>query len=1156
MTTDAARYRLADQMAAAAGRVALSGVQATVRVTLDQQRADAARGLRTATLISGYRGSPVGGIDITYLRYRSLLEANDIRFINGVNEELAATVIFGSQLAHLEEGFRYDGVKGLWYGKGPGVDRSGDALRHANHSGVGASGGVLAVAGDDSFCKSSTIPSGSELALADAGMPTLVPGTVQDVLDLGRHGYELSRFCGSWVGFKLSTEVADAFATVDVDAGRLEFAEVVFEVDSRPWRPTHNPRLLAPMSLHLEQEVLTHRLDAARAYVAANGLDAMTHAPGAWLGIIVPGKPHTDVLGALARLGLETDDDLRHAGIRVYKPALVWPLEPTGLRTFADGLEEILVIEEKRPFVEAQVKEILYSAARRPRVVGAFDEHGRPLIPISSGLDADRIVEPLRSRLVARIPADRLARPPVRIPVSPAAPAPQRTPYFCSGCPHNRSTLVPEGSVAGGGIGCHAMALLMDGRAHGITQMGGEGAQWAGMEPFVDDTHRFQNIGDGTLAHSGSLAIRQAVAAGSTVTFKILHNGVVAMTGGQEAAGEMDVPAVTRLLDAEGVGIIVVLSDDPEGYGPAARFAPTTTLRHRDDLDIVQRELRETPGVTALVYDQGCAADLRRRRRRGSVETPTKRIMINEAVCDGCGHCGLISNCMSVHPVETPFGRKTRIHQESCNYDYTCVNGNCPAFVVVEVDPGDQRPERQGGGVTAGEIPAVSPPSEANLLLVGIGGTGVVTVNQVLGTAALLDGKAVHGLDQTGLSQKGGPVVSNLRIAPGAVRGSNKLGQAEADTVLLFDVLAGLGEANLARASADRTVVVGSTSRLPTGRMVSHTKEATMPSFDELRHRLDSVSRADESLYLDAEGIASRVFASQPAANVLLLGAAFQLGRIPVSASAIEQAIELNGVATELNLEAFRLGRRLALDAELRSELEAAARTAAPSPPTLSGVEAELAGRIDATDRLAEVVAWRLPDLVGFQDVAYAGRYADAIARVRSAEVAVTDSDALSVVVATQLHRLMTYKDEYEVARLSLGAGMEAQATARFGPGAKIAYMLRPPSFNVDRKLAFRPAVARPMFRTLVRMKRLRGTRFDPFGRTAERTIERQLIGEYLELVDRLLAGLSPENHVETARIAGLIDQVRGFDEVKLDNVARYRAEVQAAINAHERTVG
>ncbi len=1142
-------------MTATSGRVAMSGVFAIVRVTLDQQRADASRGLTTATLISGYRGSPVGAIDITYLRHRALMEANEVRFINGVNEELAATVIFGSQLANLEAGVRFDGVKGMWYGKGPGVDRSGDAFRHGNYSGVGIHGGVLVVAGDDSFCKSSTIPSGSEMALADAGMPILTPGTVQEVLDYGRYGYELSRFCGSWVGFKISTEVADAFATVEVDPDRLSFADIVHTVDGESWRPTHDHRLLAPISVHLEQEVLTHRLDAARLFVRENGLDRASGAADAWLGIVVPGKPHQDLLGALARLGFESDDDLESAGIRIYKPALTWPLEPHGLRSFAAGLDEILVIEEKRGFIEGQIKEILYGTESPPRVLGKYDDAGRPLIPISSGLDADRIIEPLRARLLTRIDPGRMTPPRTRIelPQATTPDAPQRTPYFCSGCPHNRSTLVPEGSVAGGGIGCHAMALMMDDRAHGITQMGGEGAQWAGMEPFLDDTHRFQNLGDGTFAHSGSLAIRQAIAAGSNVTFKILHNGVVAMTGGQDAAGDMDVPAMTRHLDSEGVRRIVVVTDDLDHYGPSARFAPETALRHRDDLDAIQRELREVPGVTALVYDQGCAADLRRQRRRGAVAMPTKRIMINQAVCDGCGHCGVISNCMSVHPVETPFGRKTRIHQESCNYDYTCVNGNCPAFITVEVDPADRSARRKGSGFTDGDVPDVIPPGEGNLLLVGIGGTGVVTVNQILGTAALLDGKVVHGLDQTGLSQKGGPVVSNLRIASGEIVGSNKLGEAEADTLLLFDVLAGLSPANLARASADRTVVVGSTSRLPTGRMVSHTGEAGMPAFDALRQRLDAVSRADESLYFDAESIASTVFASQPAANVVLLGAAYQLGRIPINGAAIEQAIELNGVATEINLQAFRLGRRLAVDRGLREELEGMGRTAGETAPALSGRAADLAARVDSTDRLAEVLAWRIPELIAYRDAAYASRYVDAVARVRAAESTVTDDDTLSMNVARHLFKLMAYKDEYEVARLSLAAGMEARAKARFGTSAKVTYMLKPPSLRIHRKIGFRSAVARPMFRTLAGMQRLRGTALDPFGRSEERKIERQLIEEYLGLVDRLLARLDSAKHLQAARIADLADQVRGFDEVKLDNVARYRAAVQAAITAYEK---
>ncbi len=1153
--TDLASYTLADRFGAETGRVSLSGTQALVRTLLDQVRADRRRGLRTAGLLAGYRGSPVGGVDAAYLSNQEIMEAHDVRFVNGVNEELGATMVWGAQQAGRHPAPRHDGVIGMWYGKGPGLDRAGDAIRHANVAGVEPTGGVLAVAGDDPACKSSTIPSASELAFADLGLPTLYPASVQELLDLGRYGYELSRASGAWVGVKVHTEIADGSAVVDVDHDRIEVVREPYLLDGEPWRQTCDDALLAPRSVALEHEAFVERPAAAQHFAAVNGLDRRLGADDAWLGLVAAGKPYLDLRTALERLGIDTEASLHQLGIRIHKPALIWPLEPRGLRAFATGLEAVMVVEEKRPFVEDQIRASLYGTAAAPEVVGKRDETGRPLVPAAGALEADQLVEPLRRVLARRVPADRLAAPRERIAVSAGSGRlPSRTPYFCSGCPHNRSTTVPEGSVAGGGIGCHGMAVMMDGRATAITQMGGEGAQWVGQAPFVDEAHRFQNLGDGTLAHSGILAIRQAVAAGTNITYKILYNGVVAMTGGQQAAGELAVPELTRELDAEGVARVVVVADDPGKYPDDADFAPGARVVHRDELDAVQLELREVPGTTVLVYDQACAADLRRGRKRGRLAAPTTRVFINEAVCDGCGHCGLISNCISVHPVETPLGRKTRIHQESCNFDLTCVGGECPAFLTVEIDEADRRPldpDAAQLGLDRPPPPDPDVPDSASLLTVGIGGTGVVTVNQLLTTAALLDGKTTTALDQTGLAQKGGPVVSHLRVGHDH-EGASRLAEGGADTYLVFDVVAGVSRANLARTDPERTVAVVSSSRVPTGQMVSRRTRERFPELDRFRRGIDATTRADANVWIDAEAIAKSVFRSQPAANLVVLGVAYQRGLLPVSAAAIERAIELNGVAVETNTRAFRLGRQIGHDASILDDLAVA--TPDEGPPRLAGAAAAMLESIDADDRLRDTLAWRLPELVGFEDEAWAQRYVDTIGRLRRRELAIgQDRSELSVTVAHQLAKLMTYKDEYEVARLHRRPELVEEVRRRFGPNARIFFQLKPPTLarvGVDRKIAMPERAAQVMFGSLARMKWLRGRRADPFARTDERRIERELIVEYESLVDEIAAGVRPDRYDAAVALAALADQIRGFGEVKLANVARYRAELDDALDA------
>jgi indolepyruvate ferredoxin oxidoreductase len=1147
-----ADLQLTDRMSATDGMITLSGVQALLRAPVDQARADMARGLRTATLVCGYRGSPLGGVEGVIAQHRDVLEAADVRFLSGVNEDLAATAVWGSQMTVLEKDATFDGVKGIWYGKGPGVDRAGDAIRHAMFAGVGPNGGVLALAGDDPECKSSTIPSASEGQLADLGMPVLYPTGVADALRLSLYGFELSRASGLWAGIKVHTDVADGFATIPASTSQIDVVRTVHEVDGKPWSPTVDNRLISPFSMMLEEELFGHRLDAAIAFARQNPLDRTYGASDAWFGIIVAGKPHGDVIDALGRLGI-SEDELADFGIRILVPGMISPLDPEGLRSFVQGLDTVFVVEAKRSFIETQVRELLYGGPDMPAVFGKTGPGGGALLSKSGIISPDLLVEPLRMLLQEQIDSSRLARERERIPLLPASSdaMPSRTPYYCSGCPHNRSTVVPEGSIALGGIGCHSMALWMDRDTEGLTQMGGEGAQWVGAAPFVGDQHRFQNLGDGTFFHSGSLAIRQAVAADTNITYKILYNGVVAMTGGQDAAGEMPVPELTRWLDAEGVVQTVVVTDDVDKYDSGASWSSNSRVVDRSELDSIQRELRDVPGVTALVYDQSCAADLRRNRKRGKVATPTTRIMINEAICEGCGHCGEISNCMSVHPVETPFGRKTRIHQESCNFDLTCVDGNCPAFVTVEIDPNDRVvSQTEGASYATGDLPAdVAIPESANLLIVGIGGTGVVTVSQVLSTAAMLDGRVSTSLDQTGLAQKGGQVVSNLHIGASASDGAAKMGVGDADTMLVFDVVGGTSPTVLQRAQPGETVAIVSTSRVPTGDMVSDTSSERFPEVEDFKAVIDPMTRAEDNVWIDAESIARHVFSSQPAANMLAVGIAHQLGRIPVSAGSIEQAIDVNGVAVDINRNAFRLGRRLAADPDLASTLSAEAAVGAPRPPAPTADVRRLLDQIpDPDTELAEVAQWRLPELIAWGGVGWAERWTDEVVSLRQTEIRQGFAGTrLSQAGARNLYKLMTYKDEYEVARLALANDMGEQARARFGPNASVSIQLKPPALKnagYDKKIAVPEKAAKATFAGLLRSKRLRGSRLDPFGRTEERRIERALIDEYIALIGSIASKVTAETHDAGSEILELADMIRGYDVIKLGNVERYRRQL------------
>ena len=1144
-------FQLEDRYRARQGTVIMSGIQALARLPLDQRRADLAQGLNTAGLITGYRGSPVGALDTALERIPDLLREHHIRFIPAVNEELAATAIMGSQTANLLPQPKYDGVCGIWYGKGPGVDRSGDAFKHANLTGVGHYGGVLALAGDDPSCKSSTIPSHSEIALYDAMMPVLYPGSAQEILALGLLGFALSRFCGLWVGIKIVSDVADEFSTVELGRER-ELVAPDFQLNGRRWQHRQDSNLVAPWSVAQEREVFEERHEAALAFARANQLNR-TVAPGndAWLGIVAAGKTWYDLRGSLQDIGLD-DHELGRAGIRLLKLDMIHPIEPYSLRQFATGLDEILIIEEKRGFIETFCKEALYGSGHMPRVVGKKDENGARLVRADGELDADAITRVLARRLTGRVHVPCLQERLRELDAAQAAgviPIAARQPYFCSGCPHNRSTVVPEGSMAAAGIGCHTLAILMDRDTAGVTQMGGEGANWVGAEAFSGLGHLFQNIGDGTFAHSGSLAIRQATAAGANMTFKILYNAAVAMTGGQAADGLMPVPEMTHFLYSEGVVKTIVVSADPSQFAHDTAWARNAEVWERDRLDEAQRLLRATPGVTALIYDQECAANLRRKRRRGYAHDPSLRIVINEAVCEGCGDCGAVSNCLSVQPVETEFGRKTQVHQSSCNKDYTCLEGNCPAFMTVIPAAQSGAAQKAAYRVTQ-EIaePRRSVAGSANLFLMGIGGTGVVTANQVLGTAAALDGLQVRSLDQTGLSQKGGPVVSNLKVSEQPREMAAKIGAASADTFLVFDALTAAEQKNLRRAQPRHTLAIVSASQVPTGAMVRDTT-VEYPQRDQLLGRINEATRAGDNICFDAIGLAEALFGDHMMANMLVIGAAYQAGGLPMSAAAIERAIALNGVKVADNQHAFRAGRLAVADPSWLESLQFKRASGLNAQPQLSPTAAALLEGLPSEGELRRLLEIRVPELIAYQNEAYARQYIADVKRIYAHEQAFDPArTALAEAFARYMYKLMAYKDEYEVARLCLKPEARAALAEQFGAGAKMRYHLQPPilkSLGLQRKIKLGRWFD-AVFALLYRLRFLRGTRLDPFGYDEVRVAERALVAQYRELTLAAAQNLNAATYDRALQLARLPDIVRGYDEVKLRNLARFQRELRA----------
>jgi indolepyruvate ferredoxin oxidoreductase len=1128
------------------GMIYLTGIQALVRMLLDRARHDRARGLATATYVSGYEGSPLGGYDLELARHPGLLSEYGIVHRPGLNEELAATSVSGSQLAGRVGDAKQDGVVGVWYGKAPGLDRATDALRHANMIGTASTGGAVALVGDDPAAKSSTLPCSSELALAGLTMPTFYPADPAEVLVHGLHAVELSRASGLWSAMKVVTAMADGASTAQVSPRWAAPDLSNLPGGLRGYSHQPSARMLGAELAELERSQVLTRLPIATEYIRRSGLNTITGPPSARIGLVAAGKTYLDVRQALTALGL-TEAALERHGIRLLKLGVIYPLEPGIVAEFAAGLDEILVIEDKRAFLEDAVKSVLYGKANAPAVYGKRSRDGSPLFAAVGELDGDAVADALARHFEpAGIPT--ISRPPRMRVMLPLA---QRVPYFCSGCPHNSSTKVPPGTLVGGGIGCHAMVAFMPeeqvGEVIGLCQMGGEGAQWMGIAPFVTQRHLVQNLGDGTFAHSGSLAIRAAVASGANITFKLLRNSAVAMTGGQRAVGELPINRLLALLAAEGVRKTVVTTDDPARL--RHQLGRGADIRHRDDLIDVQQELAGIDGVTVLIHDQECAAEKRRKRRRGKAAAPAQRAFINERVCEGCGDCGRTSNCLSVQPVATEFGRKTKIHQSSCNLDFSCLNGDCPSFLTVT--PGaspDRRPpvRRPESATELTEPGRLFSPDGFTMRITGVGGTGVVTIAQIIGTAFAADGREVRSVDQTGLAQKGGAVVSDLSVSTGPAERSAKLGYGECDLYLGCDSLVATDGTQLRVASTDRTVAVVSTTEVPTGQMVVDVNQS-FPATGRIMAAVEEKVRS--ARFLDAAGLATDLFGDEQYANMILVGAAYQAGALPLSAEAVEHAIRLNGVAVDANLRAFRAGRTTAFPLSPTPDASSASRVLT-SPRASAGEDASA-----AEHSLAEVVALRVRELTAFQDDACAVDYARFVEHVRTREAAVTGSETLAATVAEYLYKLTAYKDEYEVARLSLDPALDEQVRAQFGEGARYQYRLHPPvlrALGLKHKIRLGPWF-RPAFATLVAMRRLRGTAFDPFGHTEVRRTERVLITEYREVIAQLLTGLTEDNHDLVLEIAALPDMIRGYENIKLANVRRYHeklTELRAAFAA------
>jgi indolepyruvate ferredoxin oxidoreductase len=1127
---------LDDKYTAEGGRVFLSGLQALVRLPMAQMRRDRAEGLNTAAYVSGYRGSPIGAYDQELGKARPHLAAYDVMARPAVNEDLAATAIWGTQQLHLSPGARKDGVVGIWYGKGPGVDRSGDVFKHANAAGSSRYGGVVCLAGDDHSCKSSTIPHQSDHAFMSALMPILYPSSIHEFLELGLLGIAMSRYSGCWVAMKFISDTVETTASVDLAAESRRF---VTPVDFAMPPGGLNLRWPDP-PLVQDERLQTYKGYAAIAFARANHVDEVTHdTPESRFGIVASGKAYEDVLQALRELGIGPAER-REIGLRILKVRMPWPLEPHAVRHFSEGLQEVLVVEERREMIENQAKQQLFNwrADVRPRIVGKFDEADRPFLPLSEALTVGTVARAIADRtlhfefdpgLKKRI-ADKLAYLTDRQRLDRGHVAPvSRVPFFCSGCPHNTSTRVPEGSRALAGIGCHYMATWMDRNTQTFSHMGGEGVPWVGIAPFTDEKHLFVNLGDGTYFHSGLIAVRQAVAAKVNVTYKVLYNDAVAMTGGQAVDGSLSPQIVTHQLHAEGVRPIYLLSDAPEAYA-GTDLAPGVVVKSRDELEPVMLELRETPGCSAIVYVQTCAAEKRRRRSRRPTDDPPKRMFIHSGVCEGCGDCSIQSNCISIEPVETEFGRKRRINQSSCNKDYSCIKGFCPSFVTVH---GGTLRKRSAGRPAVADLPEPVLPEIGehpwNIAIAGVGGTGILTIGAILGMAAHVEGQASMILDMAGLAQKGGAVMSHVRIgrrhedvsSPRIVTGG-------ADVLIAADEVVAASNDAAVLCAHERTVGVVNAHLTPVATFVRNR------DFDFRTRAVEATIRkevAPDSHFVDFTRVAETVVGDAIATNIMMTGFAWQKGLIPLSHASIVRAIELNGVSVEANLAAFDWGRLLAADP-------------ARVEPLLHGPAPRLTQDAMTLDQLT---AHRAAHLTAYQDARLAAAYIAMVARVRAAAASAGIGERLVRTVALVYARLLAYKDEYEVARLfaepSFRARLDAQFDGAFSLSFSVALPMLPGKAPDGRpkKRKFGPWLM-AVFRLMGRLKRLRGTPFDLFGYSAERRMERALVGDYAMLIDRVLPRLSAANEAAANDLLALYGEIRGYGPVKSAAIAAVKA--------------
>jgi len=1142
-------YRLSDSLWAPGGAIFLTGTQALVRLMLMQRQRDAAAGLDTRGFISGYRGSPLGMVDLAVWKAGRKFEEAGLRFLPAVNEELAATAVLGTQRVEADPERTCQGVFALWYGKGPGLDRAGDALKHGNAYGASPHGGVLMVAGDDHGCVSSSMPHQSDQAFQAWQAPVVAPASIGEYLEFGLYGWALSRFSGNWVGFTALSEIVESGSTVDLDLVNARVAAWQDGDTVRQFTGYQPPagglhyRWPDLPSLTIEQR-LHAKLEAVRAFARVNSIDRhVVASPHATVGIVTAGKAHYDLMEVLRRLDISPETLAAH-GVRIYKLGLTFPIEPTRMREFARGLTEILVVEEKGPVVEWQMRSMFYNEARRPVIIGKQDRAGRPLVSATGELRPSRLIQILANWLAGHFP-DLDRRHLVRDFTLPEllcndSDSVKRLPYFCAGCPHNTSTRAPEGSHAQAGIGCHFMASWMDRDTEGLIQMGGEGVDWVSHAMFTKVPHVFQNLGDGTYYHSGYLAVRQAVAAKATLTYKILFNDAVAMTGGQPVDGIISVDGIARQVEAEGVKQVVVLSDDIGKYETIrARFPAGTEFHDRGRLDAVQRRLREVPGVTVLIYEQTCAAEKRRRRKKGELVDPARRLFINDRVCEGCGDCSVQSNCVAVQPLETPLGRKRRIDQSSCNKDYSCAKGFCPSFVGVL----GGKPRKRVGVLADSSthfmehvdaLPRPAPHAwEApyDLLVTGVGGTGVITIGNLVAMAAHLEGKSASVLDFMGFAQKGGSVLSFVRLADTPARLNQvRIDTQQADALLACDLVVGASPDALATVRHGRTRILANTHEVPVAESLRN-PDATL-KVPLLLEKLRFAAGADRLETLDAQALAEAFLGDSIFSNVVALGAAWQRGLVPVSLEALLRAIELNGVAVDNNRLAFSLGR-LAVGAPEAIE------------PLLRG-EAMPAAAVPQT--LEAIVARGVAHLTAYQDARYARAYADFVARVRTREQALGADASLPFTrtVAEALLKLMAYKDEYEVARLYTDGEFRKTLRQQFEGDVALEFYMAPPVLSrakdgrPPRKLRLGGWML-PAMKLLAHGRRLRGTVFDVFGRTAERRLERELIAQYRERIESLLAALTPERVKTATEIAALPLAMRGFGHVKLANVALAR---------------